>query len=33
MPLGGGNLDGFLRVAQRVFETVLLFIDSRTGVV
>lgn len=33
MPLGGCDVDGLLRVAKRVLETILLFVDGCTRVV
>jgi hypothetical protein len=32
LPLGGCNVDGCLRITQRVFETILLFVDGQAGV-
>jgi hypothetical protein len=32
VPLGGRDVDGLLRVAQRVLETILLFVDGGAGV-
>ena len=33
VPLGRGDVDGLLCVAQRVFETILLFVDGCAGIV
>jgi len=33
LALGGRDIDGLLRIAQRVFKTILLFIDGRAGIV